>query len=497
MDVTDAPLNVALVSAAIRDRTDAGLPKVKHSRFWFEDGNVVFLVEGVLYKVHRYFFLRDSARFEYLITKSIATKWLPPLSPGWVQYRGADGKPVYVNAVSKQTSVERPPCLESVDFGIPGEQAVALDDVTAKQFDAFLSVLYPFNFDSGDLSSQQDWVSVLELATRWDFTSIRLRAIRAIDPTIDAFGRLKLARLCRVEEWVQPALVELCMRKSPLGLSEIKEMDHEDVALVMHIKETVQTVLRPWLATCMNIDTLVRKWNPKDGLEAVVQAVISMNSSPPPPQETVAKSSKTSSATGNPLVAISPAPVAFGSQPLRNMTNVGFSPQSVPPQATEPRTTASLSIPKSSAQDPIPNTSPSTSKRPWSDFQGFITPEIEVSSCSLATPLIDLTSAQARSTDEANVAGSPISSTFPPTSIPFSPFTFDVNTAPSQSIPLSVSQHHREKSLSSSPSASRLSTASLPKSLATRPTKPLPKTTLESKGDGPVPPFGQMDDAPA
>ncbi|KAI0295216.1 hypothetical protein BC826DRAFT_1135241 [Russula brevipes] len=38
-------------------------PFTRHDKYYFMDGNITFLVDGILYCVHRYFFYRDSTYF--------------------------------------------------------------------------------------------------------------------------------------------------------------------------------------------------------------------------------------------------------------------------------------------------------------------------------------------------------------------------------------------------------------------------------------------------
>jgi hypothetical protein len=100
----------------------AGPPHVHHERFFFDDGNITFLVspsvpilvsinldeqskqvEGILYRVHQYFFCRDSSEFKDRIsrlpTQQLEESASPPIIP--------------------------------------------IDDVKSVDFDAFLSILYP------------------------------------------------------------------------------------------------------------------------------------------------------------------------------------------------------------------------------------------------------------------------------------------------------------------------------------------------------------------
>ena len=91
------------------------------------------------------------------------------------------------------------------------------------------------NFGEIDLS-YEEWKSVLHLSTRWSFTSIRRLALTAIKPPTP-LDRLVLARTYSVDDWVVPALSALCERTEPLTLSEARQMDIEDVVLVVTVRE--------------------------------------------------------------------------------------------------------------------------------------------------------------------------------------------------------------------------------------------------------------------
>ncbi|KAI0002271.1 hypothetical protein BJV74DRAFT_765562 [Russula compacta] len=147
----------------------------------------------MLYRVHRYFFCRDSNEFVRRLS----------------QFRSKGA-------------------------------VISLDDVKSKDFDAFLSVLYPLNFNASDERSFKEWTSILDLSTRWGFTTIRDLAIRCLKPPTP-LQRLLLARKYGVEEWMLPALQELCERPLPLTLDEARLMDVEDIVLVGSVRETVRS----------------------------------------------------------------------------------------------------------------------------------------------------------------------------------------------------------------------------------------------------------------
>ncbi|KAH9005690.1 hypothetical protein EDB83DRAFT_753447 [Lactarius deliciosus] len=159
-------------------------------------------VDGFLYCVHRYFFSRDSVYFSTRFTQ----------------------------------------------LGVRDHEAsstvVSLGDVKRKDFEAFLTVLYPDNFEGHDLSYEQ-WRSVLNLSTRWGFASLRKLALRSITPPT-SYDRLALARTYAVEDWIVPALTALCERKAPLSLDEARGMSIEDVVLVATMREDIRsTAVRP------------------------------------------------------------------------------------------------------------------------------------------------------------------------------------------------------------------------------------------------------------
>jgi len=115
---------------------------------------------------------------------------------------------------------------------------ISLGDVERKDFEAFLSVLYPENFEEPGLSYEQ-WKSVLHLSTRWGFASLRKLALKSIYPPT-SFDRLLLARTYSVDHWVLPALSTLCERTKPISLKEARQMDMEDVVLVATVREEIR-----------------------------------------------------------------------------------------------------------------------------------------------------------------------------------------------------------------------------------------------------------------
>ena len=121
----------------------------------------------------------------------------------------------------------------------------------------YLYHFFPRNFNTLEERTFEEWSSILDLSTRWGFTSIRDLAIRCLKPP-SPLRRLILARKCAVEEWVNPALLELCERPEPLGLDEARLMDFEDVVLVGSVRQNVRS---PTLTTnSAGIKDCIQAW---------------------------------------------------------------------------------------------------------------------------------------------------------------------------------------------------------------------------------------------
>ncbi|KAH9014812.1 hypothetical protein EDB83DRAFT_2232898 [Lactarius deliciosus] len=178
----------------------AGNSFVRHHAYFFMDGNVTFLIDGMLYCVHRYFFSRDS---------------------------------VYFSTRFAQLGVRDHEALPTI---------ISLGDIKRNDFEALLSILYPANFEAHKLTYEQ-WKSILHLSTRWGFASIRKLALESIKPPTP-HDKFVLARTYSINHWILPALIALCERTLPLSLDEAQQMSLEDVILVATVREEIRGALR-------------------------------------------------------------------------------------------------------------------------------------------------------------------------------------------------------------------------------------------------------------
>jgi len=155
--------------------------------------------------------------------------------PGWECVEGPDGVQVYVNHDTRETTFQPPPPAPEVD-----KDVFVIEDASMQEFDSFLSVFYPEDFNLGDLFQQDEWVRVLRLASAWSFPTVRSRALRELDAIVSPFDRLIIARTHTHDPWIDIALRGLCSREEPLSAEEMLQMNLEDVAFIMKARESVR-----------------------------------------------------------------------------------------------------------------------------------------------------------------------------------------------------------------------------------------------------------------
>jgi hypothetical protein len=121
--------------------------------------------------------------------------------------------------------------------------------------------------------------SILDLSTRWGFTSIRDMAIRCLKPPT-AHQRLVLGRKYGIDQWVLPALQELCERPEPPTRDEARLMSLEDVILVGSVREKVRT--HALTANSAGIMDRIKAWGSVEPRERPVGVSTPVFTVPPP-----------------------------------------------------------------------------------------------------------------------------------------------------------------------------------------------------------------------
>ncbi|KAF4620304.1 hypothetical protein D9613_001084 [Agrocybe pediades] len=176
---------------------------------------VVFQVEDTVFEVLKAGFNVPETIFETMFT-------LPQRTPV-----DADGPPVE---------------------GSSRDHPIVLEGVKADEFRIFLRILYPFMVQS-EVTEYDEWISVLHLATMWDFKKIRTNAINRLQAEFftqkSAAEKISVGRKYRVVDWVKDGYKTLCQEPAQ-NLEEMKRLkeahglDWEDIAKIYFVRDKLR-----------------------------------------------------------------------------------------------------------------------------------------------------------------------------------------------------------------------------------------------------------------
>ncbi|KZP24169.1 hypothetical protein FIBSPDRAFT_822589 [Athelia psychrophila] len=190
---TSSPSDVTITEATMDQANELDAQTTRHSDYYFEDGNTVFLIEDTLYNVHRYFFARDSTHFRTILQDTDSSE----------------------------------PCVMS--------------DVSCTDFDEFLAILYPTDFRQPAKKTTPQWTSILHLAAKWGFANIKLLAIDNLTGNAIPIDKIVLGRRYCITEWLPGAYEAVCTRADPLTLEEGMKLGVEDTVRISAARQVYGT----------------------------------------------------------------------------------------------------------------------------------------------------------------------------------------------------------------------------------------------------------------
>ncbi|KAF7320815.1 hypothetical protein HMN09_00167900 [Mycena chlorophos] len=183
------------------DTKETVQPLKTHSRYNLMGGDLHIIIDNIDFVVHRYFFDRESQKFR----EQLAC----PVSPGGTQQ------------------------------GSSQFTALKLTEVTAKQFEKFLTVFYNPLYTLYPHTSASDWADILSLAHRWEFAQVARLAIRELEKhemaTIERIALYQAHGLKTDNEVLYGHFISLCSRGYPLDLEEAKTLPLDTVVLVNQV----------------------------------------------------------------------------------------------------------------------------------------------------------------------------------------------------------------------------------------------------------------------
>ncbi|KIL60083.1 hypothetical protein M378DRAFT_43246, partial [Amanita muscaria Koide BX008] len=112
-----------------------------------------------------------------------------------------------------------------------------LGDVKKIDFDRLLASLYPRTLWVEETETTQDWISVLGLASKWRFESLRSRAISKIEQTLDSpIEMVTLGRQYGISAFLLPGYAVLCQSTVPLSDEEGLRLGVKDILNIYRIR---------------------------------------------------------------------------------------------------------------------------------------------------------------------------------------------------------------------------------------------------------------------
>ncbi|KAF8271080.1 hypothetical protein EI94DRAFT_1721294 [Lactarius quietus] len=151
---------------------------------YIHGADAVFIVERTLYRVHRFFFIRDSSWFE---------DRLPYPQPPGDTGEGTENNPL------------------------------VLEDVSKTDFERLLWVFYNPKYSLYD-ASIKEWTSILKLAHRWDLIEVKELAVRGLESHHDQISALQKVVLYQTydvdRKHLQAAFTDLTVRDDSITIEE-------------------------------------------------------------------------------------------------------------------------------------------------------------------------------------------------------------------------------------------------------------------------------------
>jgi hypothetical protein len=172
-----------------------------HNPYYFDDSQIVLKVEEKIYKIHRYFLIRESEFFEDLFS-------LPQ---------------------GDSETVE----------GRDDEHPICVPDTPIKEFDNLLRFFY-FGMHDDYKLTVADWIAMLSISTRLNFPKVRERAIKELTARldeIDPFDLIGLAVKYDVQQWLMPAYRRIVTRANLITHEEAQKIPFPMAVMLMRSRE--------------------------------------------------------------------------------------------------------------------------------------------------------------------------------------------------------------------------------------------------------------------
>ncbi|THV06188.1 hypothetical protein K435DRAFT_23612 [Dendrothele bispora CBS 962.96] len=175
-------------------------PLQRSTKYYIPGGDLHLVVGDTRFRIHSYFFLRESTKFQ--------------------------------NALS-QSSSDAP--------GSSLSNALVLHNVTPQQFEKFLWIFYNPHHSLYE-ASVGSWASILRLANRWDFPEVRSLAIRELEKQdLSVVDRILIYQEQDVEhELIVPLYSQLVVRNEFITPEEHQKLGDKTTIMLLQARERLR-----------------------------------------------------------------------------------------------------------------------------------------------------------------------------------------------------------------------------------------------------------------
>lgn len=173
---------------------------VHHKDYYLRGGDMTVLVENHLYRIHSYFFDRESLFFRQKLLAG--------------------------------------PSEDGDDRGSSDNNAYTLDDVKSEDFARFLWVFYNPKYSLYE-APLDVWLSILRLATRWGFNNVKELTVRELEKLeIESVDKISIYHEHNISKlYLIPSYVAIVKRDKPLTLHEGMKLGMETVLRTADARE--------------------------------------------------------------------------------------------------------------------------------------------------------------------------------------------------------------------------------------------------------------------
>ncbi|CAE6525413.1 unnamed protein product [Rhizoctonia solani] len=175
-------------------------PTKRHSKFYFDGAMVVIKIDNTLFKVHKSVLLQSETFSDMFGLPNEA--------------------------------------MSDLGEGSVAEHPIVLNGISVSDFEALLQVLYANRFSTNQLApSPAIIIPAFRLANMWHFEELCAHLRPIAEKMFSDVDRIVFARQFQLDQWIIPAHINLCQRKTPLNSEEASKIGLQSLLFISRVRE--------------------------------------------------------------------------------------------------------------------------------------------------------------------------------------------------------------------------------------------------------------------